>query len=1112
MKLKKYILYLLLVLSAGYLLGCSKAEDTPFLMLAPSETGIHFSNDLVSTPEFNIRNYLYFYDGGGVAAGDLNNNGLPDLFFVGNMTDNRLYQNLGDFRFEDVTESAGIINDPESWSTGVTMADVNGSGYLDIYVSRVNYLNKRGRNQLFINNGDMTFTEMAADYGIDFEGYSTQAAFFDYNKNGRLDLFLLNHSFHSEFTYGEASLLRERVDLKAGDRLFRNDGDFFTDVTAEAGIYSSALGYGLGLAITDINQNGYPDIYIGNDFHEDDYFYINNGDGTFTERLYEMVGHTSNSSMGNDVGDLNNSGRMDIVSLDMMPFDHEVYMRSGGPDVPLLYNTKRSFGFGEKNNRNTLQINLGNSEDGTPLFSEMAFASGIPKTDWSWAALLADFSNNGFKDIFITNGMPHRPNDLDYVSALNRLRQQHQGDELSRREYELIRDLPDVLVANHMYRNDGTLQFRNVASEWGLSLPSFSSGAVYADLNNNGRLDLVVSNINEPAFIYKNNFPEELLGNYLTIQLKGDNENSTGIGTKVFLYHGDELKYREQMPVRGFQSAVEHRLHFGLGATDLIDSLLVIWPDDRYEVLRDLEVNQQITLLQSDAEELFDYDRLHSREIPALLADLSDMVNFPHRHRENTFDDFSREPLMPYKLSTKGPALAVADVNGNGLYDLYMGGARDFPGKLFLQQEDGTFLESEQPDFFYDRRSEDVDALFFDATGNGLPDLYVVSGGNEYTGEATELLDRLYINTGEGQFRKSMNSIPEFAVNGSVVRAADFNGNGYLDLFVGGHSIPWRYGIGPRSFILENNGLGVFEDVTEGVAPQIETLGNVTSAQWVFQPGKELPDLVVAGEWMPVRYFENMGGKFNSVETDRGFPKLNGLWQSVTVSDLTGNGYPDIILGNFGINSRLKATRESPMHLYINDFDQNGQTAPVLSYFVNGIEKPFDQLDELMAQVTNLRQKVRSYADFASRNLNQIFEPSLLSSSLKKEINELRSLVLINTGDGSFEISYLPFEAQLFPVMDILAMDVTGSGNNDLLLTGNLFDVRPGIGGRQDAGYGLLLKNDGAGNFTAKSFSESGFLVRGESRSIHSYQRSTGDHGIVVARNNDTPLFFELRN
>lgn len=1112
MNLFKIQTLLITLILTMLLFSCKKAEEKPFILLTPQETGIHFSNDLISTPEFNIRNYLYFYDGGGVAAGDLNNNGLPDLFFVGNMTANRLYKNRGDFQFEDITDKAGIINDPDSWSTGVTMADVNGNGYLDIYVSRVNYLGKRGRNQLFINNGDLTFTEMAADFGIDFEGYSTQAAFFDFNKNGRLDLFILNHSFHSEHTYGDAAELRQRFDPMAGDRLFRNDGGHFTDITLEAGIISSALGYGLGLAITDINQNGFPDIYVGNDFHEDDYFYINNGDGTFTERLYEMVGHTSNSSMGNDVGDLNNTGRMDIVSLDMMPFEHEVYMRSGGPDVPLLYQTKRSFGFGEKNNRNTLQVHLGNSDEGIPLFSEIGFAAGIPKTDWSWAALLADYTNNGFKDIFITNGMPHRPNDLDFVSNINRLRQQYRGDELNRREFELIETLPDVRVPNFMFYNQGNLQFTNVAVEWGLSIPGFSSGAVYADLNNNGRLDLVVSNINEPAQIFKNNFPDDQTGGYLRVKLSGNTGNSTGIGTKVFLYHEEGLLYREQMPVRGFQSSVEHLLHFGLGSAESVDSLLVIWPDDSYQVIRQVEVNKLITLRQSDADGIFDYSTLHQREDLRLVEDISEQVNFSHRHRENTFDDFSREPLIPYKHSTRGPALAVADVNGDGLDDLFIGGSRDFPGVLFLQQPDGTFLESDQPDFFADRHSEDVDALFFDATGNGLPDLYVVSGGNEYSGGATELFDRLYINTGEGVFRRSMNSIPEFAVNGSVVRAADFNGNGHLDLFVGGHTIPWRYGIGPRSFILQNNGLGVFEDVTEEVAPDIETIGNVTSAEWIMQPGNRVPDLVVAGEWMSLRYFENQEGSLVPVTEESGFPRVSGLWQSISVADLTGNGYPDIIAGNFGMNSRMRATPESPMKLYVNDFDRNGQTAPLLSYFVNGVEKPFDQLDELMSQIGNMRQKVRSYADFASRSLAQIFDTSMLNEALQKEITELRSILLINSGDGSYEIKSLPFEAQHFPVMGILPLDSNGNGRKDLLLTGNLHEVRPGIGGRQDAGYGLLLQNDGEGNFLPVEVMEGGFLVRGESRTIEPFQWIEQQNGVVVARNNDTPLFFKIRD
>jgi hypothetical protein len=1099
---------LLFALALLLLTGCSKQPDYPFVQLPSSHTNIHFANNLENTPVFNIQNYLYFYDGGGVAAGDINNNGLPDLLFIANNGAHKLYLNKGDFVFEDITEQSGIQGEEGSWSTGVSMADVNGNGYLDIYISRVNYLTKTGANQLFINNGDLTFTDRATEYGLDFEGYSTQAAFFDYNLNGRLDLFLLNHSFHSENTYGDANLLRQRSDPRAGDRLFRNDGGMFTDVTEEAGIISSALGYGLGLAISDVTLNGYPDIYVGNDFHEDDYFYINNGDGTFSERIYDMFGHTSNSSMGNDIADINNNGRVDVVSLDMMADEHDAFMRSGGPDPMIIYNTKRNFGFGEKNNRNTLQVNLGMGPNGLPLFSETAFASGIARTDWSWAALFADFDNSGNLDLYITNGMPKQPNDRDYVTALQRVRQQYSGEELRQREYELIERMPEIHVPNYMFRNNGDLTFENVTDSWGFSVPSYSSGVVYADLNGNGKLDLVINNTNERAKIYKNNFNNEKSGNFLRVKLNGSKYNSGGIGTKVFLYHAGGLKYREQFPVRGFQSSVEQILHFGLGDVSEIDSMKVIWPDRNYQVLIHPEINSWIEINYNESESGFDYSSLHPHAETPFLRDISSETGFDYRHIENNFDDFSREPLIPYKLSTQGPAFATADVNGNGRDDIYLGGARGFAGRLFLQQPDGSFIESEQPDFIQDRLSEDVDAIFFDATGNGLPDLLVVSGGNEYAGESIELLDRLYINTGDATFSRSMNSLPDFVVNGSIVTAADFNGNGHLDLFIGGHSVPWRYGIGPRSFLFENNGNGVFKDVTNEAAPELETVGMITSATWIEKKDGGLPDLVVAGEWMPVKYFENRNGKLIDVTDQRGLSQLAGLWQSVAVADLTGNGHKDIVLGNFGTNSRISATEDSPLKMYVNDFDETGQTAPLLAYEVNGREMPFEQLDELLAQLSNITQRVGSYRDFAQKRIRDLFEPEKLNKALQKELMELRSIVLINSGDGTFQKRVLPFEAQWFPVKSIHIEDLDGDGNPDILLAGNIFDVKPSMGGRQDAGYGLVLKGDGAGNFETIPFSESGFLVQGESRAIRILNDNNGKRVIVVARNNDTPLFF----
>lgn len=1101
------LLFLLLLV-----ISCSKKRDTNFVRLSSSHTGIDFSNDVENTPEFNIQNYLYFYDGGGVAVGDVNNDGLPDLFFTGNSVANELYLNQGDFNFENITESSGMTHEPDSWSTGATMADVNGDGYLDIYVSQVNYHNKEGSNLLYINNGDLTFTERAADYGIDFEGYSTQAVFFDYDNDGDLDLFLLNHSFHSNDTYGQAELLRQKTDPKAGDKLFRNDGGTFTDITEESGIISSALGYGLGVAVTDINRDGFMDIYVGNDFHEDDYFYINNGDGTFTESLYSMAGHTSSSSMGNDAGDINNDGLTDIVSLDMMPGDHETVMRSGGPDMVLVADTKKRFGFGEKNNRNTLQVNRGILDHGLPRFSETAFASGIAGTEWSWAALLADFNNNGFQDLYITNGLPKRPNDLDYVAALQRVRQQYSGEEREKQVYSLIERMSAVHVSNYMFRNNKDLTFRDVTDEWGFNTPSYSNGAVYADLNDDGNLDIVVNNINSEVFVYQNNIANNDSIHYLKVKLHGDSLNTSGIGAKLMVYKAGKMMYREQMPTRGFQSSVDHIIHFGFGPNTEADSLLVIWPDARFEMLHNIRANQTIELHYTDSYGEFDYDSLNQLPAAQLFTDITEEIGIDHRHNENTFDDFSREPLMPYKLSTKGPALAVGDVTGNGLDDYYLGGARGFAGKLFLQQPDGSFLESQKTDFRIDSQSEDVDAVFFDATGDGLKDLFVVSGGNEQASDSGALIDRLYINQGDGEFRKSINSVPEYSVNGSVAAAADFNGDGHIDLFTGGHSVPWKYGIGPQSFIFENNGKGVFRNITVETAPELETIGNVTSATWIHHPDRSLPDLIVTGEWMGVHYFENSDGRLVEKTEEFGLDRYKGLWQSVHTADLNGNGRQDIILGNFGINGRMQASAESPVKLYVNDFNENGQTAPVISYRVNGEERPFEQLDEILAQIPEVKEKIRSYRDYAGKNLEELFSSAKLDSALKKEVWELRSLILLNMGEGEFVQKPLPFEAQWFPVYAIHADDLNDDGIPDLLLGGNLYAVKPSMGGKMDAGYGLVLLGKGDGRFETVEYGESGFFAEGEIRSIQAIRMDNQSRHVVIARNDKSPLIFRLNS
>ena len=1089
------------------LVSCSSQPDTRFDLLSEEQTGIDFRNDITSTRDFNIVNYMYFYDGAGVAAGDVNNDGLTDLFFVGNEVSNRLYLNRGNFEFEDVTESSGIVDDSTAWSTGVTMADVTGDGFLDIYVSRVNYLNKSGANQFFVNNGDGTFTERAEEFGIDFEGYSTQAVFFDYNNSGRLDLFILNQSFHSERSYGQADLLRSESDPKAGDRLFRNEGGSFTDVTKEAGIYSSSLGYGLGVAVSDIDLDGDPDIYVGNDFHEKDYLYINNGDGTFTESLYNHIGHTSNASMGNDIADITNDGYPDIISLDMMPDNHESFLRSGGPDLVVVEETKKNFGFGNKNARNTMQIHRGLSPDGEPFFSELAFTLGIARTDWSWASLLADFDNSGTKDLYVTNGMVHRPNDLDYIRMVGNFRDRSSGDRTSKEEFESIQYMPTIYTPNYMFQNDGDLKYSDVTNEWGFSQQSYSSGAVYADLDNNGMLDIVVSNVNQTPFIYQNSAPQDSTSNYLKVNFNGSDTNKTGIGSKVVGYAGDRTFYLEQMPTRGFQSSVDPVLHMGLGETTSLDSLLVIWPDGKYQTMSAVDVNRQVELSYTDADGSFRYDRLHRNYDSAMFTAVTGILPPGMVHAENTYSDFSQEPLIPYYLSTGGPAVAVGDVTGNGLDDIYIGSAHREVPKLYLQQSPGEFTLSNGELFDEEAFYEDVHAIFFDATDDGHLDLYVVSGGGQLFQSGVAHRDRLYINDGSGEFAKSSDGLPGLQVNGSVAAASDFDGDGDMDLFVGGRSKPWNYGQSPQHAILRNDGSGKFTDVTSELAPGLEDIGMITDATWTDYTGDGNTDLIVVGEWMPITVFENREDSFVDVTIDNKLEKTSGMWQSIAAEDLDGNGSVDLIVGNFGTNSRMQARQDSPMSLLIKDFNDNGYTSGIVTIESDGKEKPFEQLDELIQEFPQLPQNIDSYEDFAGRSVSELLGDDALSGTQRKQVTELRSLAILNRGSNPPEIVPLPVDAQSFPVKSIRVINGDSSAK-EILLVGNHYGVKPSYGGRQDAGYGLHLTYTADRGFSVKTHQESGFFVEGEARTIHPLKiGEEGEYYLVGINNRPAKLF-----
>jgi hypothetical protein len=1131
------------VFVAAIFLHCSCQHKVPsrplFQKLSTGQTNITFKNTLEEEPLFNSVNYLYFYDGGGVAVGDINNDGLADIYFTANTLPNRLYLNKGDFQFEDITEKAGVGGKAGGWTTGATMADVNGDGFLDIYVCSSNYLDKKGANQLFISNGDLTFTERAMEYGLAHVGLSRQAAFFDYDLDGDLDMYLLNHSVHSKGTYGAAAKLRPIRDDEAGDKLFKNENGRFINVTAAAGILESILGYGLGVAIGDINWDGYPDIYISNDFHEDDYLYYNNGDGTFSEAMRQSIGHVSSASMGNDLADFNNDGLLDLVVLDMLPEREEIRKSSVAADAFDIYEAKLEFGYYHQLRRNTLQLNRGpalqrHAANGTTalkpavhLFSEIGQLAGIHATDWSWASLFVDMDNDGNKDLFVTNGIYRRPNDLDYLDYIkkNEARLETGGRAGHRPAApiekkmleEVIRHTPSVTEANYAFHSRGDLTFVNRAAAWGLGDPGFSSGAAYADFDNDGDMDLVVNNVNAPAAIYKNllhpDARDSLRAGYLKVRLIGRGQNTFGIGTKVVLHHRDKIFFQELMPTRGFQSSVEPLLNFGLGNIDTLDSLRVIWPTGETQVLKNVAASQEIVLKQVDARAAYAYiARVNHQPI---FQNVTEEVQLDYSHQENTFVEYNREPFIPHLLSTEGPAFAIADVNGDGLGDLYLGGAKHQPGRIFLQNRQSVFEAVIDSAFIDDSRSEDVDAAFFDADGDGLPDLYVVSGGNEFFGRAEPLRDRLYLNAGKGRFRKADPAWVggEIYANGACVKPADVDHDGDMDIFVGSRSIPWQYGIIPESHLLINDGHGKFTDETSSRAPGLSEVGMVTDALWADLNKDAYEDLIVVGEWMPVTVFQNESGKFVEATRKYGLQNTQGWWNTVAAADFNQDGFVDLVAGNLGLNSILKAGMNNPVQLFVNDFSGDGKPDQILTYYNGDKSYPLASAEQMLSSIPSLRAKYKTAAAYAGQSVQDIFSREQLKASTVHQATEFASVVMMNGGDREhpgFDLKSLPAEAQFSPIYAILIGDFNRDGYQDLLSGGNFHGVPPDQG-RYDADYGCMLLGDGTGAFAPVRLQNSGFVVTGEIREIKSLQTAAGETLVMAARNNDRVAIFKWK-
>ncbi|RDC65130.1 VCBS repeat-containing protein [Adhaeribacter pallidiroseus] len=1089
----------------------SVAEKPLFQVIDSKKTKITFTNTLKNTEELNILDYLYFYNGAGVAAGDVNNDGRTDLFFVANQGKNQLYLNKGSFQFQNISEKAGVQGFAD-WKTGVTMADVNGDGWLDIYVCAVgNYKGLEGSNELYINNGpepdgSVTFTEKAADYGLDFTGFATQATFFDYDKDGDLDVYLLNHAVHTSRSYDRVST-RHLRNNEAGDYLFENQlitskktadkGTVvkFKNVSERAGIYGAAMGYGLGIVVADFNHDGWDDIYVSNDFHEDDYYYLNNGNGTFTESVKNHFQHLSRFSMGCDAADINNDGYPDMMTLDMYPEDEKIEKSSLGEDSYDIYQYKLQYGYHNQYSRNCLQLNVGGQK-----FSDIGLMAGVAATDWSWSTLLADYDNDGRKDIFITNGIVRRPNNLDYIKFASDDSLRYAMETSNHLDQKAISMMPEGKVHNYLYRGTSSLRFQDESTAWGFAEPTISNGAAYADLDNDGDLDLITNNINAPASIYQNQNNKLTKHHFLKIKLQGEQLNTYGVGAKVFVKQKDQLQYQQLMPTRGFLSSVEPILNFGLGKAVQADTLIVIWPDQKVQVKTKVAANTTLLLKQADAqEEAKPYYAALFPPAPPLFEEVSKTVHVDFKHQENNYLDFYRESLMPFQVSTEGPKLAVGDVNNDGLDDFYVGGAKWQAGKLFVQQKNGKFQPSNQALFQADSTYEDVDAALFDADKDGDLDLYVVSGGNEFYGKMPEQFDRLYLNNGQGTFTKSSN-LPPMYDNKSCVKVADYDRDGDLDLFVGGRVVGYQYGNAPHSYLLINNGQGKYSDQTAKLAPTLQKAGMVTDASWADYDRDGDLDLLVVGDWMPIRIFENQKNQLVEVEEPNGLAQSEGLWQSMQAADFDKDGDLDFVVGNLGTNTKLRKQPDSKLKLYVKDIDGNQTLDHILAYSLGDKWYPVATKDELGKQLPLINKKFTNYKEFPGKTIEEIFSKDELKDAKVLEVNRFESVYLENNGKKQFKVKVLPTEAQVSRIFAFHTADVNQDGNLDVVLGGNFYGVSM-YQGRYDASYGLVLQGNGKGAFKPLLPTASGFLLEGEVRDIKPLQTVSG-LVYLVARNN----------
>lgn len=1087
--------YFSLVLPSLIILSCHRAS-TVFDSLSPSQTNIHFQNDPLKRKAFGILYYLYYYNGGGVSTGDINNDGLADIYFTANSPgNNKLYLNKGNFLFEDITEKAGVTGSSD-WCTGSAMADVNGDGYLDIYVSAVSHDHGlKGRNELFINNGNNTFTESATKFGLDFSGYSTQSVFFDYDHDGDLDCYILNQSHKANENIVDTSN-RRRFDAYAGDRLYRNDintsANKFSDVSSQAGIYQSSLGYGLGIAVADFNNDGWDDLYIGNDFHENDYYYINNGNGTFTESAARHFNHFSRFSMGNDAADYNNDGQTDLITVDMLPGDEKTLKSYGSDEQFDIYNQKIiKNGYLPQTSKNCLQTNNGNGES----FSDVSLISGVSATDWSWSPLFADFDNDGNKDLFISSGIVKRPLDLDYIRFSTNPDMHRTLNQTDKYDDMALEKMPEGPSHPFVFKGDGELHFKDLSKDWGTGdMKGYFNGASYADLDNDGNLDLVINCINAPAVVLKNNAPKR---NYLSLSFKGEGLNTYGIGCKAYLFTGGKLQYQQLMLTRGFQSSTEPRLHFGLNDVSSIDSLLIIWPDQKYQLIKNIPAQKQLLINQKDAVAGFKYELFFPSQ-RKLLQNISKEINPGWKHEEDEFIDFNTQYLIPHMESRRGPKLAVADVNRDGLDDFFVCGAKGNAGCLMTQTKEGKFVSTDTSVFNSNLESEGVDAVFFDANNDGYADLYVVSGGNEYEDGNPNLADRLYLNDRKGHFKQAAGGLPSILFNKTSVAVADIDKDGDIDIFISGFASAKKYGYPQPSYLLLNDGNGNFKEAPLSVI-SLKLTGMATCSSFADINRDGWPDLVIAGEWMPLRVFINNKGTF----IEHNIPHSTGLWQTLYCSDVNGDGYADILAGNWGFNSKLSSGKNGPLKLYVKDFDNNGSVEQIVAYTIDGKEYPFLPKDELERSLPVLKKAYLSYDEVAGKTVDYIFY-DLFKDYKELEAETLGSALFINDRQGSLKRLDLSAKLQLSPIFAFQQLN----NSNQFITGGNFFGVIP-YEGQYDAVSLAFFDTDKLNEkYTTKKTQV--IDIKGEVRDLKWLHTNKYGEILVVGLNNDSLRFYSV--